>query len=68
MLRYDPNNEWAQLYLKDIEATSSMFYDEETLKQQQKLEHLLSRPVTDFELSVRSRNCLAGMDIKSLAI
>jgi DNA-directed RNA polymerase subunit alpha len=43
-----------------------MFYDEETLKQQQKLEHLLSRPVTDFELSVRSRNCLAGMDIKSL--
>jgi DNA-directed RNA polymerase subunit alpha len=66
VLRYDPNNEWAQLYLKDIEATSSMFYDEETLKQQQKLEHLLSRPVTDFELSVRSRNCLAGMDIKSL--
>jgi len=66
VLRYDPNNEWAQLYLKDIEATSSMFYDEETLKQQQKLETLLSRPVTDFELSVRSRNCLAGMDIKSL--
>jgi len=66
VLRYDPNNEWALLYLKDIEATSSMYYDEETLKQQQKLEHLLSRPVTDFELSVRSRNCLAGMDIRSL--
>ncbi|MFO1006603.1 MAG: DNA-directed RNA polymerase subunit alpha C-terminal domain-containing protein [Planctomycetaceae bacterium] len=66
VLRYDPNNEWALLYLKDIEATSSMYYDEETLKQQQKLEHLLSRPVTDFELSVRSRNCLAGMDIRTL--
>ena len=66
VLRYDPNNEWALLYLKDIEATSSMYYDEETLKQQQKLEHLLNRPVTDFELSVRSRNCLAGMDIRSL--
>ena len=66
VLRYDPNNEWALLYLKDIEATSSMYYDEETLKQQQKLEHLLSRPVTDFELSVRSRNCLQGMDIRCL--
>lgn len=66
VLRYDPNNEWALLYLKDIEATSSMYYDEETLKQQQKLEHLLNRPVTDFELSVRSRNCLQGMDIRCL--
>lgn len=66
VLRYDSNNERALLYLKDIEATSSMYYDEETLKQQQKLEHLLSRPVTDFELSVRSRNCLAGMNIQSL--
>jgi len=66
VLRYDPNNERAILYLKDIEATSSMYYDEDTLKQQQKLEHLLSRPVTDFELSVRSRNCLASMEIKSL--
>ncbi len=66
VLRYDSNNERALLYLKDIEATSSMYYDEETLKQQQKLEHLLSRPVTDFELSVRSRNCLSGMNINSL--
>jgi len=66
VLRYDPNNERAILYLKDIEATSSMYYDEDTLKQQQKLEQLLSRPVTDFELSVRSRNCLQSMDIRSL--
>ncbi|MBX3441939.1 MAG: tetratricopeptide repeat protein [Planctomyces sp.] len=66
VLRYDPSNERAMLYLKDIEATSSMYYDEDTLKQQQKLEQLLNRPVTDFELSVRSRNCLAGMDIRSL--
>src|SRR5690606_37119486 len=56
----------ARLYLKDIEATSNMYYDEEMLKQQQRLEQLLSRPVTDFELSVRSRNCLAAMNINSL--
>jgi len=66
VLKYDPGNERAVLYLKDIEATSDMYYDEETLKEQQKLEQLLSRPVTDFELSVRSRNCLATMGIDSL--
>ncbi|SFI67377.1 DNA-directed RNA polymerase subunit alpha C-terminal domain-containing protein [Planctomicrobium piriforme] len=66
VLKYDPNNERARLYLKDIEATSGMYYDEDSLKQQQRLEQLLSRPVTDFELSVRSRNCLATMGINSL--
>jgi len=66
VLKYDPNNARAILYLKDIEATSDMYYDEESLKQQQKMEQLLSRPVTDFELSVRSRNCLATMGIDSL--
>lgn len=66
VLKYDPGNERAILYLKDIEATSDMYYDEESLKEQQKLEQLLGRPVTDFELSVRSRNCLATMGIETL--
>jgi DNA-directed RNA polymerase subunit alpha len=66
VLRFDPTNERALLYLKDIEATSDMYYDEETLKNQARLEHLLTRPVTDFELSVRSRNCLASMNIQTL--
>lgn len=66
VLKYEPTNERAWLYLKDIEATSGQFVDDETLKAQQKLEQLLARPVTDFELSVRSRNCLQGMDIQSL--
>jgi len=66
VLKFDPNNERALLYLKDIEATSGMYYDEDSLKQAQRLEQLLSRPVTDFELSVRSRNCLSTMGINSL--
>jgi len=66
VLRFDPTNARALLYLKDIEATSDMYYDEETLKNQARLEQLLARPVTDFELSVRSRNCLASMNINSL--
>ena len=43
-----------------------MFYDEDTARNQARLEQLLSRPITDFELSVRSRNCLQGMDIHTL--
>ncbi len=66
VLRFDPRNQRALLYLKDIEATSDMYYDEETLKSQAKLEQLLNRPISDFELSVRSRNCLASMDINTL--
>ncbi|REJ76661.1 MAG: tetratricopeptide repeat protein [Planctomycetota bacterium] len=66
VLQQDPTNERARLYLKDIEATSDMYYDEDTLKEQHRLEQLLNRPVTDFELSVRSRNCLAGMAIETL--
>ncbi len=63
---YDPNNEFAELYLKDIEATQGMYYDEDQAKQEARLKQLLGRPVTDFELSVRSRNCLQAMNINSL--
>lgn len=66
VLEYDPTNEWATLFLKDIDATKDMYYDEDSLRQEQKLQQLLSRPVTDFELSVRSRNCLTSMDIHTL--
>lgn len=66
VLAHDPLNERARLYLKDIEATSDMYYDEETMRQQARLDQLLQRPVTDFELSVRSRNCLQSMGIKTL--
>lgn len=66
VLLHDPGNERARLYLKDIEATSNMYYDEETLKQQQRMEQLLAKPISNFELSVRSRNCLAAMKIETL--
>jgi DNA-directed RNA polymerase subunit alpha len=66
VIEFDPNNERARLYLRDIEATHEMYYDEDSARNQARIEQLLSRPVTDFELSVRSRNCLAGMNINSL--
>lgn len=66
VLDSDPNHARATLYLKDIEAASEMYYDEESAREENRLQQLLARPVTDFELSVRSRNCLEGMDIYSL--
>lgn len=66
VLTYDPMHERAQMYMKDIEATTEMFFDDDMARNEARLSQLLSRPVTDFELSVRSRNCLAGMNILTL--
>jgi DNA-directed RNA polymerase subunit alpha len=66
VLAYDPTHERAKMYMQDIEATSEMYYDDDMARNEARLAQLLSRPVTDFELSVRSRNCLASMNIVSL--
>ena len=66
VLASDPNHSRARLYLKDIEATADMYYDEDLAKEETRMQQLLSRPVTDFELTVRSRNCLDGIGVKSL--
>jgi len=66
VLESDPNHDRARLYLKDIEATSDMYYDEDQAKAELRMEQLLSRPVTDFELTVRSRNCLESIGVETL--
>ena len=63
---YDPTNEFAHLYLRDIDAAQDQIIDEDQVRTEARMKQLLSRPVTDFELSVRSRNCLQAMDINSL--
>jgi DNA-directed RNA polymerase subunit alpha len=66
VLSHDPEHARARMYMKDIEATQEMFFDDDLARNEARLSQLLSRPVTDFELSVRSRNCLAGMNIMTL--
>jgi DNA-directed RNA polymerase subunit alpha len=66
VLSYDPQNFRATMYMKDIEAHSQMYFDDDTARNEARMQQLLSRPVTDFELSVRSRNCLASMNILTL--
>jgi DNA-directed RNA polymerase subunit alpha len=61
-----PNHLRAQLYHKDAMASRDMFYDEESAKRHDRLAQILNIPVSDFELSVRSRNCLEKMGIHTL--
>jgi DNA-directed RNA polymerase subunit alpha len=62
----DPLNDRARLFLKDSRASLSMFIDEEAERKFDKFSQVLEIPVTDFELSVRSRNCLKKMNIRTL--
>ena len=43
-----------------------MYYDEDLEKKEDRLNQILRIPITDFELSVRARNCLNKMDIMTL--
>ncbi len=66
VLAVEPNHPRARLFFKDCRASRDMFYDEEAEKGFVVLRQLLEIPVTDFELSVRSRNCLRKMNIRTL--
>ncbi len=61
-----PSHGRAKLFCKDAMASRDMFYDEEAQKRSDRLAQVLSIPVTDFELSVRSRNCLQKMGVRTL--
>jgi DNA-directed RNA polymerase subunit alpha len=66
VLAFDPNHPRARLFFKDCRASKDMYYDEEAERGFTVLKQLLEIPVTDFELSVRSRNCLRKMNIRTL--
>ncbi len=66
VLESDPNHERARLYFKDVAASRDMFYDAESDRNRLRENAVLDTPVTDFELSVRARNCLKKMQIRTL--
>jgi DNA-directed RNA polymerase subunit alpha len=61
-----PSHHRAALFFKDATASRDMYYDEEAQKRQDRLAQMLNTSVTDFELSVRARNCLQKMGIRTL--
>jgi DNA-directed RNA polymerase subunit alpha len=67
VLQSYPNHKIARLFLKDAEAGINMSYDDDKVKKQDQETEVLNIPISDFELSVRSKNCLERMDILTLA-
>ncbi|MCA9176824.1 MAG: tetratricopeptide repeat protein [Planctomycetales bacterium] len=62
-----PGHTRAKLFMRDAAASSAdTMVDESTRRETEKLRQTLNIPVTDFELSVRSRNCLNSMGIRTL--
>ncbi|MBX7104411.1 MAG: tetratricopeptide repeat protein [Gemmataceae bacterium] len=66
MLKADPNDERARLFLKDAQAGQTMYYHSDDDTPSSKFAQVLDLNVTDFELSVRARNCLKKMNIRTL--
>ncbi|MDO5580925.1 MAG: DNA-directed RNA polymerase subunit alpha C-terminal domain-containing protein [Planctomycetia bacterium] len=61
-----PDHKKAALFLKDSRASNDMTIDESERRKQDRMKQTLDLPVSDFELSVRSRNCLKSMGINTL--
>jgi DNA-directed RNA polymerase subunit alpha len=66
LLNIEPDHPRARLFRRDVEASGSMYYDEDQARRIARRNAVLDIPVTDFELSVRARNCLKKMNIRSL--
>jgi DNA-directed RNA polymerase subunit alpha len=66
ILYANPTDEQARLFLRDAQASLTMYYSPEDEHALSRFSQVLELPVTDFELSVRSRNCLKKMNIKTL--
>ena len=62
----DPNHDRANLFLKDVMASTGMYIEDEIEAIATGHDAILDIPVTDFELSVRARNCLKKMQIRTL--
>jgi DNA-directed RNA polymerase subunit alpha len=65
VLRTNPNHARARLFMKDVESARSMYYDDDDHRGDRR-SAVLDIPLSDFELSVRSRNCLKKMNMRTL--
>jgi len=61
-----PAHDRALLYRADACASMDEHYDHDREKQRQQIAGVMSIPIAQFELSVRSRNCLQKMGILTL--
>lgn len=66
VLDTNPTHERARLFMKDVQSSRDMVHEEEQGRDVLKRNALMDTPVTDFELTVRTRTCLKKMNIRSL--
>jgi DNA-directed RNA polymerase subunit alpha len=66
LAKTDPSDEQARLFVKDVESAMNMYYSPDEEQMHAISAMVLNTPITDFELSVRSRNCLKRMNIRTL--
>ncbi len=66
VLRAFPNHTRARLFYKDVQSSMQMVVEEGVREPVDLRARLLDTPLTDFELSVRARNCLKKMNIRTL--
>ena len=65
LLSEHPLHSRARRLRKSVESSFTMVY-EHTQREREKRDAILDTPIADFELSVRSRNCLRQMNIRTL--
>ena len=66
VLKHHPNHKRAILFKKDIDSSKNMYFDEEKARTKDRKNQILETPISDFELSVRSRNCLRKMNMNTI--
>jgi DNA-directed RNA polymerase subunit alpha len=66
VLEADPNHVRARIGFKDVMASQTMYFDEDHERLEDRRAQVLRTSINEFELSVRSRNCLAKMHIETL--
>jgi len=66
VLKAYPNHTRARLFLKDVESCQQMVISEGAEDRVDARTRLLNTPLSEYELSMRARNCLRKMNIRTL--
>src|SRR6185436_16656455 len=66
VIDYFPGHGRAQLYLKDAQASLTMFYDEDAARREAKVAQILGQPVAEISFSPRVRTALQKLGVNSL--
>src|SRR5687767_4859750 len=66
ILEYFPNHTRARLYMRDAEASLSMFYDEEAARREARMAQVMGLPLADVTFSQRVRNALQKLGLATL--